>query len=115
MKTVIDAVNELRADVESNARPNKYGYLGFDGWGEWVTCTSSYHRKVCSIEEFDQCVKEMSEAKWIPEKAVFTQEFAVNGRSSIPLVWKPCIVKYSGSKYVVVVDSDGREYSRKKS
>lgn len=47
-------------------------------------------------------------------KPLFTQEFAVRGGSSIPLVWEPCKVKYNGSKYVVLVDINGREYSRRK-
>jgi len=243
MKTVIDAANELRADA-ALGKLKWLNYLGFDSKTGWALCSRNYPDAVCSIEEFDQCVEEMSEAKWIPElkgdikmitvkefkdfggdvvigdkykytaeltgsgtitsidnelivggydgedeftpewfydnvfitsfawrtntgekpgfsgliewegltgskyinrvdeliwddgvtkwrpspnqpkqntpsnedneRPVFTQEFAVRGGSSIPLVWKPCVIKYSGSKYVVVVDSDGREYSRKK-
>jgi len=85
MKTVVDAVNELEGDFY-NARNG-----GVDGpflmqvitneycadvkIGSFVRYTRDETKRgrydvafVCMEEEFNQCVAEMSEAKWIPEK-----------------------------------------------
>lgn len=76
-KAVVDAVNDLRGEFESlsnyqsvsdnaikmilfNSFKNKYYgaslFLGSEGWS-----------KVCTIEEFNQCIAEMSEGLFVPD------------------------------------------------
>lgn len=49
----------------------------------------------------------------INKPLVYTQEFRVKGGNNPR--YQPCRVVYSGTKYTVVVNSDGREFSRKTS
>lgn len=84
MKTVVDAVNAFKGDIENGAA--RY-LVSFDFANSdlisYVISKSSFSMGVCPVcttEEFNQCVAEMSEAKWIPEsKPVFTQAMADAG------------------------------------
>jgi len=91
MKTVVDAVNEFRGvwpkyeEEDSLAialnTGDERGEVYIGGLTDVVDGYSpSAYTEICRKEEFNQCVAEMSEAKWIPEsKPVFTQAMADAG------------------------------------
>lgn len=67
MKTVVDAVNELKADISSGkytTLAREYGHISFDGV-DWMSCSRTHPQEVCSVNEFDQCVAEME--VWHPD------------------------------------------------
>lgn len=84
MKAIIDAVNHLKGDLY-NTLLNVYGedkYLfGIfcdDVIGAYTCGTKSRafggEILVCTIDQFNECAAEMSEASWIPERNIETKE-----------------------------------------
>lgn len=102
MKTVIDAVNEFKGEYEKSydddydrcillAKKNHRedgdrwhkGIIYFGG----MTFNEDVFKLVCTREEFNQCVDEMSKAEWIKPvtlSPIYTQEMVDNGE--LPLV-----------------------------
>ena len=85
MKTVIDAVNEFKGVLPSDrcvsiimARFGFYDYKAGDLKLGAIFGGSKYWEVICTKEEFNQCVKELSEAKWM-SKPVYTQEMKDKG------------------------------------
>ena len=62
MKTVIDAVNELRVCDPTHRLTNPGWYINQIG------ALSFNGQQVCTREEFNKCVDEMSKAEWIKPK-----------------------------------------------
>lgn len=131
---IIEAVNALEGDIycSLNFRFNqdikswdvkdRYIRVGADviyndkhictvkEFNDLVTeCEINFGKSLCSYQQYKQV---WEEAK---QKPVYTQEFAVRGGSNVPLIFEPCEVVYSGSKYTVLKDKNGREYSRRTS
>lgn len=89
-KTVVDAVNELRGINQSMLiGHHKWSFYWPDG-GTSSTGFSFNDKFVCTFDEFNQCVKEMSEAKWmVKSKPVYTQAMADKG--VMPSVGMECL------------------------
>lgn len=75
MKSVIDAVNELRGDLRLSKHWHSDRYLyWFDGAAEECGVIGlqrsdsgdKHYKLICSIDDFNQCVAELSAAEWIP-------------------------------------------------
>jgi hypothetical protein len=76
MKTVIDAVNEFKGEWS-----DKYGTcLWFYSGNEKYIFGNSSHspNTVCTRDEFNKCVDELSKAEWMTKPA-YTQAMADNG------------------------------------
>ncbi len=75
MKTVIDAVNYYEGEypAATDVSPEEwdraivFNCIELEVYDGGVGCYYPFS-VICTIEEFNQCVAEMSEAKWIPEK-----------------------------------------------
>lgn len=77
-KTVVDAVNYFKgvdssSDCTHIVTPTKLNTLHQQGLLEFDICNADNARwdNVCTVEEFNQCVKDMSEARWINESGDF--------------------------------------------
>lgn len=44
----------------------------------------------------------------------FNKEFAVRGGTNCEPVWQRCKILFEGEKFIVVVNENGREFSRRK-
>ena len=108
MKTVIDAVNELRGCWSDN---NHMEFVTFRlTW--FYSDYDIFGFNSVTRQAFNECVKELSEAKWM-NKPVYTKEFMVRGGTNCDPVWQPCEILFSGKKYTVVRSKEGREFSRR--
>ena len=65
-----------------------------------------YFNVICTREEFEAAKTKRSKK--------FTKEFNVRGGTNVPEVWQPCEVLFSGTRYIVVKNENGREFSRRK-
>ena len=75
MKTVIDAVNALNGDLEfANQGDSVYPYLLVDAingsyWrsimGSSAAKSSKNYNYICTVDDFNACVDELSAATWI--------------------------------------------------
>ena len=50
-----------------------------------------------------------------PSAPTYTKEFNVRGGSNIEPVFQPCEILFEGNKYIVVRNSGGKEFARKRS
>ena len=110
MKTVIDAVNEFGckfpyADshyiihwkgVENNTS------FGFDFMPSNMKTNSNWY-SVCTYEEFNQCVDEMSKAEWIKPVTPLTYTQAMADAGTLPSVG----MEYKDGVVMVDADADG--------
>ena len=125
MKTVIDAVNYYEGEypAATDVSPEEWdraivfncNTLKVSDGG--VECYYPFS-VICTIEEFNQCVAEMSEAKWIPEKVSkpkFTHEYFIRGGKSVGKVFTPCVEVFVGERYTIFRSDTGKEYSRRTS
>jgi len=110
MKTVIDAVNEFKGDFD-NTEINGFeedqdqvlmANKAFDQFDQYDLSNGSnntsneYWTVICTLDEFNQCVDEMSKAEWIKPvtlSPIYTQEMADNGE--LPLVGMECMINDS--------------------
>jgi len=86
-------------DIHGGVYADFYG-ASDDGLNE------SWFSFVCTREEFESAKAERSKK--------FTKEFNVRGGTNVPEVWQPCEVLFSGTRYIVVKNENGREFSRRK-
>lgn len=66
-KTVVDAVNYFKGVWPHSG--HKCASFSHDEWTFFFKDVDEYH--ACTIEEFNQCVKEMSEARWMNKSGDF--------------------------------------------
>lgn len=94
MKTVIDAVNEFKgvAKHHDQHNPNWFNFVGYQLKGGFYLLEKKSKFVVCTREEFNQCVVEMSKAEWIkPKEPIYTQEMSDDG--VLPGVGMECLIK----------------------
>jgi len=93
MKTIIDAVNEFKGDLPKVDEEVEHvaqiimAAMDFDEYKKGDITTGSgvsnngFWNVICTAEEFNQCVDEMSKAEWIKPvtlSPIYTQEMADN-------------------------------------
>lgn len=76
MKTIMDAVNELRGDLmnswsHGNDAPILLPYLCFANQGDWVMTSVKFDSCVCTTSEFNALVDELQ--NWQPTKKPFSK------------------------------------------
>ena len=108
MKTVIDAVNRFKGVFPVGGYSTLIvAKFDFDDYkaGDFkissLNASNRYWKVICTEEEFNQCVKELSEAK-LMSKPVYTQE--MKDRGELPSVGMECI-SY-GNRVVILLDAD---------
>lgn len=109
MKTVINAVNQLKAEWAFNDSVSAYfrisGETGYWYFGESKPLLDEH---VCTREEFNQCVDEMSKAEWIKPVTSPTFTQAMYDKDVLPSVGMEFYdTNYSTSKPVTSLFIDG--------
>jgi len=98
-KSIVDAVNEFKGvwpynyDFMCETSKENPPHIFKSTEGIHV---NHMHTHVCTREEFNQCVDEMSKAEWIKPvtlSPIYTQEMADNGE--LPLVGMECMINDS--------------------
>mgnify|MGYP005823761137 CR=1 FL=1 len=142
LKTFLDAVIYYRGSNFVNGKHEQHHthVISIHNTGKIGTAYASdigMNAIICGIKTYNQCIDDMSTnygrsslkhlAIWqarlkeskealdsiVNKPLVYTQEFRVTGGHDPR--YQPCRVVYSGTKYTVLVNSDGREFSRKTS
>ena len=107
-KTVLDAVNEFKGEFpykgeDASIIYSVYSLSGFsDYYGTGNSTPNSNWYKVCSYEEFNECVKECSDNFGKPTKSIYTKAMSDNGEP--PLVGMECMI--NGHKRVILLTAD---------
>ena len=110
MKTVIDAVNEFKGEWPYHEADNmiycklsysmyKLGAIESYTCDEWSGLNTINWSALCSKDEFNQCVEEMSKAEWINPVTSPTYTQAMCDAGELPSAGMECC--YSSSSMVI--------------
>ncbi len=109
MKTVKDAVKDFNGVWPTDTKNTNYYIAG--SFLNMFYEIDGVLKHVCRKKEFERYAKEQKQN----DKPVYTHELMVRGGTNTPEQYEPVLKVFSGQKFSVFINENGKEYVRKNS
>ena len=104
-----------------------YHYLSDHYWSAWIKDIRVNSYQYIIKDDKEPCISwqinnrditstgELIPRPIKPSTPIYTKEFNVRGGLNIESVFQPCEILFEGNKYIIVRNSGGKEFARKRS